>query len=103
MYFSPRTEKTKIIELSNRIENLQLQLTEFSTENAKLKTERVELQNEIATQSAMIISLKEVLNALQKPVSEEVVEVEATDEEALSLSSDEVVAPKAKKGRKSQS
>lgn len=102
MYFSPRTEKTKIIELSNRIENLQNQLTELTSENSKLKTERVELQNEIATQSAMIVSLKEILNTLQKPISEEPSETELVDEELSATVSEEPAAPKAKKGRKSQ-
>jgi regulator of replication initiation timing len=102
MYFSPRTEKTKIIELSNRIENLQNQLSELSAENQKLKLEKEELKKELASKSFSFkdSTAKTDSVIIPEPVSEEST-IEEVSEEFVSESSEELVKPKKGRGKKS--
>jgi hypothetical protein len=91
MYFSSRTDKTKIIQLQNQIESLQATInnktvssdTELQKQISKLLEENKSLRDEIAllkskTESVVISDSEETLT-LQDEISEETSSVEESE------------------------
>lgn len=100
MYFSSRTDKTKIIQLQNQVEALQATINSAkpSTSNSELELKISNLlkENESLKEQIELLkkeSLKVEVQSAEEPVSEELLVVEETIEESKQL-------PKLKQNKK---